>query len=252
MAKTARKLRRPRNSTQRPSTLSSQRSVGVLSRVQSLDALRGIAILLMIIDHVSGILLKVNIEYTSIRLWTRLSMPLFAVLMGYFLVAERPPNFRRLGHVVFACLLVNVTYVRLYSELEILASLLCAGLLFLVMRTKFAFAYLFIFLAPWDISAEIFDYPLALVIPCVALGYIVRKFGWLWGVINSLFALPLILWMEGPTQLVLYFLLPAVLLVAGAARLQKLRLYPLEFLGRYPLTIYVVQYYVIFSIAALL
>jgi surface polysaccharide O-acyltransferase-like enzyme len=252
MAKPARKPRRSPNVGTRPAVttrrLQSKQTSSV--RVHSLDALRGLAILLMIIDHVSGILFSVNIEYTSIRFWTRLSMPLFAVLMGYFFHSDRPTNYRRVGQIAFACVLVNILYVLHYGELEILASLLCAYLLFVAMRSYFAFAFLLIFLAPWDISARLFDYPLAIVIPCTALGTLQRKSGWRWAATNSLLALPVILWMPDHTQYVLYFVPPAVLLIAGAVHFRNLRLAPLEFLGRYPLTVYVVQYLLIFAIAA--
>ncbi len=250
MAKQLRKPRRRAALNVRRASLVPKAQPDKTVRLRSLDALRGLAILLMLIDHVSGVLLAVNIEFTSVRFWTRLSMPLFAVLMGYLWNIERPPKYQRLAQIAFAGLLVNVTYFPRYLELEILVSLLCASLLFWVLRTRFVYLYLIIFLAPWDVSARLLDYPLAIVIPCAALGLILQRSGWRWAAVNSLLALPVVAWLEPPTQYVLYFILPAVLLVAGAAHWRNLGLAPLDILGRYPLTTYVIQYYVIFTLAA--
>ena len=52
------------------------------SRNYCLDSLRGLAIVLMIVDHVAGILYGQNIGESWIRFATRLSMPLFCVLTG--------------------------------------------------------------------------------------------------------------------------------------------------------------------------
>ncbi len=65
------------------------RSTSRGNRLRGLDAVRGLAIVLMIVDHVAGILFDLPIEVDNVRMLTRLSMPLFSVLMGYFLAAPK-------------------------------------------------------------------------------------------------------------------------------------------------------------------
>lgn len=224
---------------------------GVLSaRSPALDSLRGLAILLMIVDHVAGNLFSINIQLDSIRFWTRLSMPLFAVLMGYFF-RSRPLNRRRITQVAVACLLVNLSYVWMYRELEILASLLCAQVLFLGMGPRFVWLALAICLAPWDPSSQWFDYPLTIVCSFVAVGKLLRERGTLWAASVASLMLPMTAVIPGHTAYLLYFLTPAVLLVAVAQQRCSWTLPGLQRIGTYPLSIYVIQHYVIWAIASL-
>ena len=90
MAKQSRRTRQRPIPAARRETPSSRTVKPPRTRLHSLDALRGLAIVLMIVDHVCGILLSINIEFAGVRFWTRLSMPLFAVLMGYLFDTQRP------------------------------------------------------------------------------------------------------------------------------------------------------------------
>ncbi|MFK7737661.1 MAG: TraX family protein [Pirellulaceae bacterium] len=61
---------------------------GVNARYLSLDVLRGLAILLMVLDHVCWLFGDSRIAPDSLRIITRLSMPLFCVLTGYLALAS--------------------------------------------------------------------------------------------------------------------------------------------------------------------
>ena len=69
-----------------------------MMRNQALDTLRGLAVLLMILDHAAVVFGLPEI----IRLYTRVAMPLFMAISGYLWTAHRP---HRLGLVALAAAL---------------------------------------------------------------------------------------------------------------------------------------------------
>jgi uncharacterized membrane protein YcfT len=81
-------------------------------RDKGLDALRGLAIVLMIVDHVLVAQMYVN-GWSSAAEWTRLtvtrlSMPLFMIVSGYFMTRSRPFTVRRLVQIGIAAIYINV------------------------------------------------------------------------------------------------------------------------------------------------
>lgn len=240
----------------KPENLEPGNAVG---RNVCLDTLRGLAIVLMIVDHAAGILLTIPIDYSTIRFGTRLSMPLFAILMGYLLNSkavdstapwqERFP-IKRLAQILASAVATGVLYFSWYGSLDILSSLAICYLVFLLLRDRFVFLVAALVLYKFDVTRQVLDYPLTIVICLVAQGMILRRLG-LGPAAFSALALTVIgIGTVGkPSLLVLLFALPATLLVGLAG--QKIGLsHPwLSFLGRYPLTVYVVQYYIIFGIA---
>ncbi len=221
-------------------------------RIASFDALRGLAIALMIVDHIAGMLFTVNIEWNSIRMLTRLSMPLFAVLMGYFLRPDRPLPKQRLGWVALACGLVSLSYIPMYREFEILGSLLVANALFYITGRRFVFLVSAILIAPWDPSAMYFDYPLGIVTAFVATGFLYRQRGIGAAMLASLLCVVMTYWIPPPTAYVIYFLPIAVLLMELATRFGHLTLPGLNWLGRHPLIAYVAQHYCVLAVAGML
>ncbi len=238
-----------------------------------LDGLRGLAIVLMVIDHTAGILVEVPINFGTIRFATRLSMPLFAILMGYFLTpgklaVTRPRTIEdnrsskghfliewfatsRLMQILVAGVLTNLLYYYHYGVLDILAGLAVCYPLFLLLNDKFVYLLPIILLYPYDPLNPLFDYPLTIVISLVAQGMLLRQRGL---GLASLSAVGLTLVgmaiISQPSFFVLLFTLPATVLIGLAARSKGFSHPWLVFLGRHPLTVYVVQYYVLFAIAS--
>jgi hypothetical protein len=213
--------------------------------------LRGVAIVLMVVDHIAGIWFDVNIEPTTIRFWTRLSMPLFCILMGYFLASSETLHWRRFYQLVAATVAINFLFFSIYRKVEILASLLACYCLFLVLRGRFAFLFVAVFFFPWDPLVNNFDYPILLVVSCVAQGVLLKRYGIRVAAVTSLLILLATTLVTAPSVYVLYFVLPATLLVGWAAHRPNANIPWLTGLGRYPLTAYLIQYFAILAIDAL-
>lgn len=246
-----------------------------------LDALRGLAIVLMLVDHAVAMWIRIPIELNNVRFVTRLAMPLFAVLLGYFLSGDRVFRWRRWGEIAFAGLLVNLIYWPENRELEILASLLIAAILGTVLG-RFAPLMLILFLAyAVDPIAVWFDYQLSLVLPLVALGITVRRLGPAAGLLVS--AVLVVMTLSGrwigvtDTHRFAVWMTPAATLLLAAAARWPDGLSPqqstgsawasaltlptrplawlgrrLAWLGRRPLTVYVVHFYLFAMVAEII
>lgn len=260
MAKSRKSKRRPSSPSQppRPPAAGPPRSAGPkrsagAKRSAGLDALRGAAIVLMIVDHLAGMLMDVRIEYSSVRFWTRLSMPLFCVLMGYFLNPHKRHSLTRYAQIAAAAVAINVLYLWVYGELEILASLLVAYTLFLLTGRYFVVFAAAALLYAVDPSPRLFDYPLTIVVSFVAQGMILRQLGGQAALVSGCLLASGIAWvgMGNPhdvNHLLFYFILPATGLVYLASRYPDKRIVGLDWMGRHPLTAYLVQYYIVFAI----
>jgi peptidoglycan/LPS O-acetylase OafA/YrhL len=229
-----------------------------------LDGLRGLAILLMVVDHVTGILFQIPIPGSSIRLATRLSMPLFCVLMGY-LLKPQPLTLgldNRLVQISLAAVLANLVFWPYYGVIEILGSLLVAYLLFIAMRSSFVVLVLAILVYPIDPLKPWFDYPPSIVVSFVAQGLLLRRFGIGPALILGAFLAVAAFWIRtleplGHNHLMCLFALPATLLVFAGERLgsdnRQIRsnhaTVGLVWLGQHPLRVYLVQYYIILGLA---
>ncbi len=259
MAKPRKSKRRPSStSPTHPAAAAPHRSAGSKrssdsNRSAGLDALRGAAIVLMIVDHLAGMLLDVRIEYSSVRFWTRLSMPLFCVLMGYFLNPHKRHSLTRYAQIAAAAVAINALYLWVYGELEILASLLVAYTLFLLTGRYFVAFAAVVLLYSVDPSPRLFDYPLSIVVSFVAQGMILRQLGGPAALVSGCLLASGIAWvgMGNPgdvNHLLFYFILPATGLVYLAACYPDKRIAGLDWMGRHPLTAYLVQYYIVFAI----
>lgn len=227
-----------------------------------LDAIRGLAIVLMLIDHGAGSWFDAKIATSDVRFWTRFSLPLFCVLMG-FLIAARPRfHARRFLQIVLASVLVNLIYWPQHQEMEVLASLAITQVLAtLLLLSPFSLAagpllVATLALYQWDAIAWLFDYQLTLVGCLVGQGIVLRCFGWpvalltgvglTWAGFSGQFIHEL-----DTHHLVFAFLVPATILIAIADRIASCRmpswsgLDGLALIGMYPLTIYVTHYYFI-------
>ncbi len=217
-------------------------------RNAALDTLRGLAILLMIVDHIAYFILDIPIALDTLRIGTRLSMPLFCGLMGYFLAQKETIHWNRLYQLLLAAFAMNLVFFTIYRKFEILASLSICYALYLLCGRKMALLVVAVFFVGLDPTARWFDYPLPIVLSCVAQGMVIRLYDWPVSLAAGVLVTCGIALAQPPAEYVLYFVLPSTLLIGWAARHPSWRFRPLAWIGRYPLTIYLAQYFIILAI----
>ena len=252
---TKRPKRRPRRKHRDSASAIAETSPHTQSegRNASLDTLRGIAIVLMVIDHATWIWFGLGIAETPIRFATRLSMPLFCVLMGYFFRPKTTPNFRRLGQISLACLIANLVFWPYCGRIEILSILLVCYLLFIATRQFFVIFVLSILLYPLDSSTVLLDFPISIVLSFVAQGVVLGRFGILPALATGLLLASGAYWIHElepnrVNHLLCYFIIPATLLVCLGGAKPNLKIPGLTLIGRYPLSSYVLHYYLVMAV----
>ncbi|MCA9519143.1 MAG: DUF1624 domain-containing protein, partial [Myxococcales bacterium] len=163
-----------------------------------LDALRGVAILAMIVDHATVLVFGVERLAWNGRAVGRLAEPLFVVLFGYFLehrssdlpsrsapgalgpsdaAARRRPLGRRAAQILLAAAIVEPLFYGVFVHLDILATLLLVLLLHAALGRAFVLCAPLFLLAPWDPTAAWLNYPLFLVASQAAAGALLRTRG---------------------------------------------------------------------------
>ncbi len=226
-------------------------------RNAAIDALRGLAIVMMVVDHAVGLLLGQSIEDSPVRVAMRLAMPLFCVLMGYFLPAPKNWHVRRFAEIAVTAVLVNLIFYPAYGCVDILCSLLIAGAIGVASGRffpVFVIAALLYSVDPtdgWPRGGPL-DFPLSIVLSFVALGSLHARYG---GKIACLvaagltaFYLPAATLTPGSVSPLLFlFVLPATLLLSLAERFPTISVPGLRWLGQNPLKSYAAQYYLIFG-----
>lgn len=223
--------------------------------------------MLMIVDHIAVIWFDIAIGFDNVRLVTRLALPLFAILFGFFLVRSSPQQslansrsktavpkqgnwtgFRRPTQLLMASLAANVVFMPEYGRLEVLASFLICSLLFLVLRRYFVMLLLAVLLFQHDPTLPLLDYPITLTASLVAIGMVLRLYGFPTAILAAtVVILSGLAVVPTPPLFVLLFAIPATCVVALANVSPELSVGWLALLGRYPLTTYVTQYYVLFG-----
>jgi len=204
----------------------------------------------MLIDHAASYWFDQKIGLGGVRFFTRLSMPLFCVLLGYFLPPDRRFRWTRYAQILAAGVAVNLLYWPRNGELEILVSLLTAALVGTALGRAAPLMLITMLFYQSDPSARWFDYQLTLVLALVAQGVVLRRFGPIvasvtGGVLLAMTVSGLWIWDTDTHRFLVWFLLPATGLVAWGTRFPERRIPGTEWLGRYPLTVYVVHFYVI-------
>jgi hypothetical protein len=234
-----------------PSRTKNDRQTTDSTRNRALDSLRGLAIGLMMVDHLAGILFGLTIRDSPVRSATRLAMPLFCVLMGYFLRDDRRNDWKRPAQILAACVAVNCLFYPLYGAVEILGSLLLTYLVFVISGRCFPFCVLAIAFYPIDPLRAWLDYPPTIVLSFVAQGALLRRFGMTAAGLSGVWLALAAVWIDrlepnGVNQRLCLFILPATLLVYFGSQFPAKRVPGFDWLGRYPLEVYVGQYYAIF------
>ncbi len=272
-------MKRKRTNRRRRGQSGARRPGPTSPRIAALDALRGVAIVGMIVDHIAWVAGQ-PIEPGTVRIWTRLSMPLFCCLMGYLLAgkdappgsgrrvdrtgrggAGARPNWARLGQIVVAAACVDAVYFPLEGQFEILVSLAAAWLLWALLRSWMVLGIVGFLLFRVDPTAGAMgwpwlDYPLSLVLPCVALGMVHRHAGGP-AALTAATAMTLIVagsqsvgWplVPTPSSYVLIAAPAAVLLLDVAVRFPRWSIPAFEWIGRRPLVVYVGQYWLVLAL----
>ncbi len=254
-------------------------------RNHTLDALRGLAIVLMVIDHAVFLFFDAPIDPGGIRIVTRLSMPLFCVLAGYF-VDQHYGRFvktqkekggpkeggrwlphmkwERVLQIALASFLVNLLYVPVVGgKLEILASMLICFVAFGLLGRWFSVLLFAFLIFPYDSTAAFLDFAISSVATCMAAGVILSACPQRWLGLAASLGVGLISgiglawggtweWVGPPTVYVLIALPLATILVMLAERFPGPRIPVLCELGRRPLTAYVAQYWLLILFSELL
>lgn len=238
----------------------------------AMDTLRGLSIVMMVIDHACGLIGDWSILESPVRIAMRLSMPLFAVLMGYFvkspssksafsLVDLDSPLKSRWLQIGLAAVLVNLVFYPEYHCLDILCSFSLVALIAWVTGRAFPWLVLVVLIFPIDPTdgwpqLGWMDFPLSIVLGFAALGNLQARYGHRVGLLvaagmTAFYPLATSLTPGSASPLLLLFVFPAAALIALAEKFPDARLPGLDMLGRNPLKAYVIQYYVIFAIAKL-
>ncbi|TWT95790.1 hypothetical protein Pla100_34330 [Neorhodopirellula pilleata] len=219
----------------------------------------------MMIDHAAGLIGGWSISESSVRIAARLSMPLFAVLMGYFLrpgaawIPEEGLHRSRLLQIGLAAVLVNLVFYPMYGCVDILCSLFLVAIIARLAGRAFPIFVVVALAYPIDPTdgwptAGPMDFPLTIVLAFVALGNLYATAGRKAALIAAA-ALTLFYPLAASatpgsvSSLLFLFVFPACLLLAVAEQFPRLGVPGLETLGRHPLKAYVIQYYVIMAVA---
>lgn len=208
-------------------------------RIESLDFLRGFAILLMFVDHVAY-LLGEDIETFNIRFLTRLSEPLFALLLGYFLVGRSKEKLlSRFIDILGAAFLVNIIFFPATSRFDILVSFLICYILYFFLGDKLYLLFPAFLLFNFDPTLNILDYPISLVISQVAIGMSLRlgKKPYYLLLAPLSFLLPLYY------SITAFFTFFSILFIMLALDNPNFSMKPINLLGKHPLKFYVAQFY---------
>ncbi|MEM4366895.1 MAG: hypothetical protein QW035_02070 [Candidatus Anstonellales archaeon] len=217
-----------------------------MERKEGLDTLRGIAISLMVLDHFLAIVLFQPVETSNLRILTRLAEPIFAVLIGYFLVGRgRERLMVRAVDILLVAFFVNFFYLPIMRKVEILASFLAVYALCILFGEALALLLPAVFLYPLDPTSYFFDYPLPLVFSQAALGMLIRKGSSPW---VSLVFLPAALLLPAPYN---YTSLCTPIAAFATKQLEKssVKAPIISLMGRYPLSSYAIQYSLIVLIS---
>ncbi|RME79899.1 MAG: hypothetical protein D6769_01075 [Methanobacteriota archaeon] len=218
-------------------------------RIRSLDFLRGVAIIIMFIDHFAGIALLDPINPTTIRFLTRLAEPLFALLFGYFLHSRSKDKLVKRGiEVTAVAILVNLFYYSLIGRFEILGSFVLMVVAYFFLGNIIKWLLPLALLTPWDPTIAFLDYPITLVASQAALGMLMRE-GKDWR-LSLFFIIPFLL-MRPPWSYSFLFMPLATYMLAWAVKNKGYGNSFVEILGRYPLMSYVMQFIAAVALSAI-
>jgi len=223
-------------------------------RIGGLDFLRGVAIIIMFIDHLTIYTTFEQIAPFNVRFFTRLAAPLFAIIFGYFLARPKMDVLGRMLTLLPAVFIVNIFFWPVLSVLDILASFTLALVAYLAFSEYgvIAISLIFMLMGGADPTMNFLDYPLFVFLPLVSIGLLLKK-----DKNASLFALAAflaaaaLLNFPAPYNYTAYFALPAYALVVVFEGRKNFKMPFLNFVGARPVVSYVAQFVIAISLALL-
>ena len=212
-------------------------------RINSMDLLRGFAILLMYWDHWLWVNDKGLMEG---RLITRLAEPLFALLLGYFLVGRTQESLkRRFLHLVIAALISNFFFYQMVGHFDILASFIVVYILKILGLPLYWLGLIGI-LVNGFLPQDIFDYGVGMVLWQVALGSQIREKKGLAILLGTGFGA--CIFQNLGDALAMIFTLPAIALIKMGEHWKDVCVPMVCEMGKKPLVSYVSQFPVLWII----
>ncbi len=220
-----------------------------------MDFLRGLAIAIMIIDHIYAYILSESVSIYNIRLITRIAEPLFALLLGYFLIGrKRERIFERGFQITAAAIISNIIHYPATLSLEILASFVIVYIVYWIMKERFKYLIFIVLFSFLDPTRTILSYPAFLVISQVSLGMLLRKKEDSWiHLLVFAFAIPIFAMSTSLTlALTSIFTILAFFMIKIAEENHEFGMNIINWIGRNPLKIYVAQMYIIIGMRIVL
>jgi hypothetical protein len=219
-----------------------------LKRIEGLDFLRGFAIIIMFFDHVAAIAFSQGIELFNVRFFARVAEPIFALLFGYFLLGRNKKRLAfRLAEIFFVAVVINIFFYSVTGVFDILVDFLVIGIFYMLVGDALKYFFPVVFLTP--IFPEIFDYPLPFVLSQVSLGMLIHE-GKREIIFSFLVFLASAFFISAPLQYSIFFTLVAGVLVSiFSSSLRGFEFFPVNFVGKRPLSFYLIQYLLAILIA---
>ncbi len=141
---------------------------GGVGRDLHLDALRGFAILLMVVDHAALFLFHLPVSH-PLRVATRLAEPLFVAVFASLLFPRSTLSLhRRLSLILSSALITNMFFYPATGRLDVLASFSIAYALRILFPSLLPKLFWLILLYPLDPTRAFLDYPATLFLSQVA------------------------------------------------------------------------------------
>ncbi len=229
-----------------------------MGRITGLDFARGVAVLIMVVDHIAGILLYENISFLEIRFATRIAEPMFALLFGYFMANYFNSTTKALMRLIYlfsGVAFVNVFYYALFSNFEILTTLLLCFVIGMIVREKLKYFFVILMFFPIDPTRGLLSYPLSIVLSQVAVGSLMRERNitskelilLCCFYLFSLFLIEFSFYFNGYTIPLHYTVLftPLAIVIVNSLKHVSVKIEPINFIGIHAYEIYFIQYIII-------
>lgn len=146
-----------------------------MARISTIDSLRGLAIIIMFIDHIALFLFNIDIEFLGVRFFTRIAEPMFAIIFGFLLFDrsyDRVVN--RLKEIVIVALVLNIILFSFSSKYEILVCFAIFQIIYILFGNFSKYLSFLIIFYSYDFTRSFLDYPLSIFIFQASAGMLLK------------------------------------------------------------------------------